>query len=83
MPKLIESVRRIASGLRRLGVGRGDRVLVYLPNGIEFVQAVYATFSLGAIAVPVNIRLTARELEHVFVDAGPAAAIYHAGAARA
>ncbi len=76
---LIESVRRIACGLRRLGVGRGDRVLVYLPNGIEFVQAVYATFSLGAIAVPVNIRLTARELEHVFVDAGPAAAIYHAG----
>jgi long-chain acyl-CoA synthetase len=75
---LAESVRRVASGLRKLGIGPGDRVLVYLPNGLEFVQAVYAVLSLGAIAVPVNTRLTARELEHVFADARPAAAIYHA-----
>jgi acyl-CoA synthetase (AMP-forming)/AMP-acid ligase II len=76
--ELAESIRRVASGLRKLGIGTGDRVLVYLPNGVEFVQAVYAVFSLGAIAVPVNTRLTARELEHVFADAGPAAAVYHA-----
>jgi acyl-CoA synthetase (AMP-forming)/AMP-acid ligase II len=75
---LADSVRRTASGLRALGIRAGDRVLVYLPNGLEFVQAAYAVFSLGAIAVPVNTRLTARELEHVFVDAEPAAAIYHA-----
>jgi long-chain acyl-CoA synthetase len=75
---LVESVRRLASGFRTLGIVPGDRVLVYLPNGVEFVQAVYAVFSLGAIAVPVNTRLTARELEHVFGDAVPAAAIYHA-----
>jgi long-chain acyl-CoA synthetase len=75
---LVESVRRLASGLLELGIGPGDRVLVYLPNDVEFVQAVYALFSLGAIAVPVNTRLTARELEHIFGDAGPAAAIYHA-----
>jgi acyl-CoA synthetase (AMP-forming)/AMP-acid ligase II len=75
---LARSVQRIASGLRTLAIAPGDRVVVYLPNGIEFVQAVYAAFSLGAIAVPVNTRLTARELEHVFADARPAAAIYHA-----
>ena len=75
---LADSVRRVASGLRTLGIGAGDRVLVYLPNGLEFVQTVYAVFSLGAIAVPVNTRLTARELEHVVGDARPAAAIYHA-----
>ena len=76
---LAESVRRVASGLRKLGIAPGDRVLVHLPNGVEFVQAAYAAFSLGAIAVPVNTRLAARELEHLFADAGPAAAIYHAG----
>jgi len=75
---LAASIQRVASGLRALGIGPGDRVLVYLPNCPEFVQAVYAMFSLGAIAVPVNTRLTARELEHVFTDARPAAAIYHA-----
>ena len=58
--ELPTSVRRVASGLRGSAYGRGDRVLVYLPNGIEFVQSVYAVFSLGAIAVPVNTRLTAR-----------------------
>jgi long-chain acyl-CoA synthetase len=76
---LAGSVQRIASGLRTLGIAPGDRVLVYLPNGVELVQTLYAAFSLGAIAVPVNTRLTARELEHVFADAGPAAAVYHAG----
>ena len=75
---LVESVRRVASGLRKLGIGPGDRVLVCLPNGLEFVQAVYAVFSVGAIAVPANTHLTARELEHVFADATPAAGIYHA-----
>jgi long-chain acyl-CoA synthetase len=75
---LLDSVRRLAAGLLNLGIGPGDRTIVHLPNGIEFAQAVYALFSLGAIAVPVNTRLTARELEHVFGDAGPAAAIYHA-----
>jgi long-chain acyl-CoA synthetase len=74
---LAESVRGLACGLRSLGVSPGDRVLVYLPNGIEFVQALYAVFSIGAIAVPANIRLTAHELEHFFTDAGPAAAIHH------
>ena len=75
---LAKSVRQVAGGLRRLGIGAGDRVLVHLPNGVEFAQALYAVFSLGAIAVPVNTRLTSRELEHFFGDARPAAAIYHA-----
>ena len=38
-----------AAGLRRLGVGRGDRVAAVLPNGIEAVAAFLATASIGAI----------------------------------
>ena len=40
---------RCAAGLRRLGVGRGDRVVAYMPNVAETVVAFLATASLGAI----------------------------------
>jgi acetoacetyl-CoA synthetase len=47
--ELAELVARCAAGLRRLGVGRGDRVVAYLPNGPEAVVALLATASIGAV----------------------------------
>jgi acetoacetyl-CoA synthetase len=47
--ELREQSERIAAGLRRLGVGEGDRVVAYLPNVPEAVAAFLATASLGAI----------------------------------
>ena len=47
--QLREEVGRVRMGLRRLGVGRGDRVAAYLPNIPEAVIAMLATASLGAI----------------------------------
>jgi acetoacetyl-CoA synthetase len=47
--ELIEQVERCAAGLRRLGVGEGDRVVAYLPNIPETIVAFLATASLGAI----------------------------------
>ncbi|HEX8087025.1 MAG TPA: acetoacetate--CoA ligase [Solirubrobacteraceae bacterium] len=47
--ELIEQVERCAAGLRRLGVGEGDRVVTYLPNIPETIVAFLATASLGAI----------------------------------
>ncbi|HET7544215.1 MAG TPA: AMP-binding protein, partial [Polyangiaceae bacterium] len=47
--ELAEDVARARAGLRRLGVGRGDRVAGLLPNGGEAVIAFLATVSLGAI----------------------------------
>jgi len=77
------AVRRSAAGLARLGVRTGDRVLLYLPNGVEFVQLAYAAYTLGAIVVPVNTRLTAREVEYIAVDSQPAVLAYHAGSREA
>ncbi|MFD4179982.1 (2,3-dihydroxybenzoyl)adenylate synthase [Rhodococcus sp. NPDC058514] len=42
---------RIAAGLAEHGIGAGDRVVVQLPNSIEFVEAVLALFRIGAIPV--------------------------------
>ena len=47
--ELGEQVARCAAGLRRLGVGRGDRVVAYMPNVPETVVAFLATASIGAI----------------------------------
>ena len=47
--ELADQVGRVRAGLRRLGVGRGDRVVAYLPNCPEAVVALLATASLGAV----------------------------------
>jgi acetoacetyl-CoA synthetase len=47
--ELTRAAGAVAAGLRRLGVGQGDRVAAVLPNGVEAVVAFLATASLGAI----------------------------------
>jgi acetoacetyl-CoA synthetase len=47
--ELREQAARCAAGLRRLGVGRGDRVAAYMPNAAETVVALLATASIGAV----------------------------------
>ena len=76
--ELHQCIRRAAAGLAKLGVAPGDRVLVYLPNGVEFVQFEYATFTCGAICVPVNTRLSLAEIEHIATDSQPRAMVFDA-----
>lgn len=61
-------VRRAAEGLRRLGVSRGDRVAVLLPNCPQGITVFYAALRIGAIVVEHNPLYTADELEAPFVD---------------
>jgi fatty-acyl-CoA synthase len=61
-------VRRLAGALGRRGVGPGDRVMILMLNRTEFVEAMLATNLLGAIAVPVNFRLTPPELAFLVGD---------------
>ncbi|WP_282836534.1 long-chain-fatty-acid--CoA ligase [Microbacterium flavum] len=64
--RLGDQVARAAEGLRRLGVGPGDRVALILPNCPQHVVAFYAVQRLGAIVVEHNPRYTAPELRHLF-----------------
>jgi acyl-CoA ligase (AMP-forming) (exosortase A-associated) len=60
----------LAAALQSQGVGRGDRVAVYLQNRAEAVETALACSRLGAIYVPANPLLKARQLEHLLNDAG-------------
>ncbi|SDL79916.1 long-chain-fatty-acid--CoA ligase [Tessaracoccus oleiagri] len=66
--QLGDQIARAAEGLRRLGVGAGDRVGLILPNCPQHVVAFYAVLRLGAIVVEHNPLYTARELRHQFED---------------
>jgi acyl-CoA synthetase (AMP-forming)/AMP-acid ligase II len=66
---------RIANALANLGIGKGDRVAVMLPNRILYPLLFLALAKLGAIHVPVNTRYTPREIAYVTGDSGAAALI--------
>ena len=58
----------LAGALGRRGVGVGDRVLILMLNRTEFIESVLATNLLGAIAVPVNFRMTPPEIAFLVSD---------------
>ncbi|WP_293812408.1 class I adenylate-forming enzyme family protein [uncultured Bosea sp.] len=64
---------QIASALASLGIGKGDRVAVMLPNRILYPLLFLALAKLGAIHVPVNTRYTPREVAYVAGDSGATA----------
>ncbi|WP_194238359.1 AMP-binding protein [Streptomyces spongiae] len=65
------AVDRLASGLLRLGLTAGDRVLLMLPNSIEALWAWWAVDRLGAIDVPVSVEAVGSSLRHVLLETRP------------
>ena len=63
--RLHAAARFGAGALRARGAGAGERVAIALPAGLDFAQALHACLLLGAVAVPVDLRLGAREQAHV------------------
>jgi long-chain acyl-CoA synthetase len=63
---------RVAGGLRAAGIQAGDRAAILLPNGVAWVLAFFGIQLAGAVAVPVNTRLTKPEVDYVLGDSGAA-----------
>ncbi len=66
--QLDDMVNRVAAGLRRLGVGHGDKVALMLPNCPEFLYITFALAKLGAVEVPINTGYKGDLLEHVITS---------------
>ncbi len=59
--ELLERAGSVASALQRRGVKAGDRVAIALPAGLDFAYTLHACLLLGAVAVPVDLRMSASE----------------------
>lgn len=71
-------VRTTARALQDLGVGQGDHVLVWLPNGIDGLCLWFAINYAGAVYVPINTAYRGGILEHVVRNSGARLMIAHA-----
>lgn len=78
--ELARRTSRFAQLLRDLGVCAGDRVLVRLPNSIDYPTAFLGTMKRGAIAVPTSTLLTPEEVRYLVEDSGAAAIVIDAPA---
>jgi long-chain acyl-CoA synthetase len=68
--KVEEHSSRFASALLRLGVARGERVALFMPNMPQFVVAYFGTLKAGAVVVPCSPLYKAKELEFQLRDSG-------------
>src|ERR1700682_3199786 len=77
--QVADRATRMAGGLQKLGVRRGDSVCILMRNDIAFIEAAYAAMRLGAYAVPVNWHFKPEEINYVLKDSGTSVLIGHAG----
>jgi len=79
--ELDATVDRVAGNLSRVGVAAGDRVAIALGNRLEFAYAVLGCNRLGAVGVPLNIRMRRPELEFALNQCGAVALLHEAALA--
>jgi len=65
-----ELTDRLAAGLYELGIKKGDRVGLFMPNTPQFVLAYFAILKIGGVVVAINPLYSAREIEYQVNDAG-------------
>lgn len=74
--QLNNRVNRLSHALLDQGVRKGDRVNVLLLNTNEFLETLFACAKIGAIFVPINIRLSAPEVDYIVKDSSSSVFIY-------
>src|SRR5689334_16327433 len=70
-----DKVARLAAALERLGLARGDRVMLVSENRPEWLISDLAIMAAGCVTVPTYITNTERDHQHILDDSGPRAVI--------
>jgi len=68
--QVLDGANRVACGLRAMGVAKGDRIGLHLPNTPHYLAAYYGALKLGATVVNFSPLYTAAELSHQVEDSG-------------
>lgn len=66
---------RFAKALSALGVGKGERVCIFMQNSPEFAIAHFGILKCGGVTVPLNVMYRKHELRHMINDSGAAAVV--------
>jgi benzoate-CoA ligase family protein len=74
---VVSEMNRVGNGLRRIGVQPQQRVLLILPDGLEFVAAYFGAMKIGAIAVPTSTAVRGDEYGYFLAESRPSAMIVH------
>jgi long-chain acyl-CoA synthetase len=68
--RLRDLINRFATGLNRLGVRKGDKVMLYITNSAQWIIAFFGIQKIGAVVVPVAPIYTSFEIEYMINDSG-------------
>ncbi len=68
--RLRDLIDRFATGLNRLGVRKGDKVVLYISNSVQWIIAFFGIQKIGAVVVPVAPIYTSFEIEYMIKDSG-------------
>jgi fatty-acyl-CoA synthase len=76
--ELKAKAEQCAGAMQALGIGKGDKVGILLPNGEDWLALFYGAALIGAVTVPVNTRFKAAEIDYCLKKSG-AKALFHVG----
>jgi len=68
--KLKNLIDRFATSLTRLGIGEGDKVMLYISNSVQWVISFFAIQKIGAVVIPIPPIYTSFEIEYMINDSG-------------
>lgn len=72
-----EKVNRLANALMERGLTKGDKVILFSPNTLEFIYSYFAVQRIGGIIIPVNARSVTEELEYIITHSEAKAFVGH------
>ncbi|AAB91140.1 MULTISPECIES: AMP-binding protein [Archaeoglobus] len=75
--EICEVTKKLASGISRKGVRKGEHVGVCIPNSIDYVMTIYALWRVAATPVPINPMYKSFELEHILNDSEATTLVVH------
>ena len=68
--RLKDLIDRFATSLAQLGIGKGDKVMLYISNSVQWVISFFAIQKIGAVVIPVPPIYTSFEIEYMINDSG-------------
>ncbi len=74
--QLDERIRQAGNVFKSLGVSKGDRVALLFPNDLLFIEICFGLMRIGAVPVPLNIKLSTDSLAYILSDSGAKLVVY-------